>query len=107
MSKCINERSPVGRRLREARLRKGISQKELGILAGIDPFSASPRINQYEQDKHVPDFSTAKRLAEQLDISVTYLYAEDNQLADLIQNFSKLGANQKLRILHLMTIEHE
>jgi transcriptional regulator with XRE-family HTH domain len=95
VGKTIHQKSPVSRRLREARIRKGVSQKQLGILAGIDQFSASARINQYEQDKHVPDFSIAKRLAKVLGISVTYLYTEDDQLADIIRIFSGLSSNKK------------
>jgi len=78
------ENSPIGRRLKSARTVKGISQKQLGILAGIDEFSASPRINQYERGKHVPDFATSKRLAKALSIPVTYLYADDDKLANII-----------------------
>jgi len=78
----------VAKRLREARERKGISQRRLGILAGMDEFSASPRINQYERDRHVPDFSVAKRLARALGVPVTYLYAEDDQVAELILLFT-------------------
>jgi len=37
--------SPLPKRLKEARLAAGLSQKQLGIAAGIDEFSASPRCN--------------------------------------------------------------
>lgn len=37
-----------GGRLKEARLRAGLSQKSLGIAAGLDPFVAGTRINRYE-----------------------------------------------------------
>ncbi|KTC81709.1 helix-turn-helix domain-containing protein [Legionella brunensis] len=47
--------SPLPKRVKEARLATKFSQKELGIAAGIDQFSASPRINQYETGKHTPD----------------------------------------------------
>jgi len=77
----------------------GISQKQLGISAGIDEFSASPRINQYETGKHHPDFSTSKRLAEALSIPVTYLYAEDDMLADLILAFSSATTKTKKKVL--------
>ena len=43
----------IALRLKEARLRLGLSQEKLGVLAGIDEFSASARINQYERGKHV------------------------------------------------------
>lgn len=78
---------------------KGISQKGLGILIGIDPSSASPRINQYESGKHVPDFKISKRLAESLDISVAYLYAEDDRLARLILAFYVLPVRKQSKVL--------
>lgn len=107
MSLRRDQKSPVGRRLREARMRKGISQKQLGILAGIDQFSSSARINQYERDKHVPDFSTSKRLADKLGISVTYLYAEDDQLAEIIRLFHELSNRGKKHLLRQMMDESD
>ncbi|WP_131024637.1 helix-turn-helix transcriptional regulator, partial [Klebsiella variicola] len=46
-------------RLKEARIRASLSQERLGILAGIDEATASPRMNQYERGTHAPDFSLA------------------------------------------------
>ncbi len=74
----------VARRLREARERKGLSQKALGIAAGINEDSASPRVNQYERAKHVPDLLTLTHLAAALAVPVPYFYAEDEQLAELL-----------------------
>ena len=37
--------STFARRLKAARLEKGITQEELGIQSGIDEFSAKARIN--------------------------------------------------------------
>lgn len=99
MNQKNNTTSPVGKRLRFARTAKGLSQKQLGILAGIDEFSASPRINQYESGKHMPDYSTSKRLAKELTVSVTYLYADDDVLAELILLFSKADNHSKTRIM--------
>lgn len=76
--------SPIAKRLKEARARAGISQKQLGIKAGIDAFSASPRINQYETGKHMPDFATARRLAAVLRVPTPFLYAEDDTVAELL-----------------------
>lgn len=92
---------PVGRRLRQAREKSGLSQKQLGIRAGMDEFSASARVNQYERDKHVPDFSTATRLAQVLSIPVTYFYAEDDDIAELILLYAgaSRGARAKTRRL--------
>ncbi|GAA5104372.1 hypothetical protein GCM10023211_01890 [Orbus sasakiae] len=76
-------------RLKEARFKKGLSQKELGKLAGIDEFVASTRINRYEQGIHEASLDTAGRLAEALDIPLAYLYAEDDKLAEMILNYRK------------------
>ena len=63
-------------RLAQARERSGLSQTQLGVLAGLDPSVASPRINQYERGKHEPQLKTAKRLAEVLGIPPAFLYTE-------------------------------
>lgn len=85
-------------RLKQARERIGISQMELGVQAGIDEYSASARINQYERGKHTPDYSTAKSLAKVLNVPAAYFYAEEDSLAELITLFTRLG-NQKQRSL--------
>jgi transcriptional regulator with XRE-family HTH domain len=82
-------KSPVARRLRELRELRGISQRQLGILAGIDPSSASPRMNQYEQDKHVPDYQMASRLAKVLGVPTAYLYTEEDDLAAKILFYTR------------------
>lgn len=74
----------VAKRLREARERKGLSQKALGIAAGIDEFSASARVNQYERGKHVPDLLTVRNFSAVLAVPVPYFYAEDQLLADML-----------------------
>ena len=81
--------SPLPKRLKEARIEANLSQKELGIAAGIDRFSASPRINQYETGKHTPDFLTLKRIAEVLAVPTAFFYAEDDDLAEAIKSFLK------------------
>lgn len=81
--------SPLPKRLKEARLAANLSQKELGIAAGIDQFSASPRINQYETGKHSPDFLTLKNLAIVLSVPTAFFYAEEDDLAEIIKSFIK------------------
>jgi len=98
----IQSRSPVGQRLREARERLGISQKELGIKAGIDEFSASPRMNQYERNKHVPDYTTARRLAKALGVPVTYLYADTDELAQLILDYNNASQRKRQQACKLL-----
>ena len=84
-----NDGSPFPKRLKEARLAKGLSQKKLGILAGMDQFAASPRMNQYEKGVHSPDFQTVRALAKVLEVPTAFFYCEEDALADLILHFKK------------------
>lgn len=87
------------RRLKEARLRCQLSQKELGIQAGLDPFVASTRINRYELGVHEPDMMTIERLAVALAVPTAYLFADDDRLARMILAFEQLPAAEKDRLL--------
>ena len=88
--------NPITKRLKEAREKSGISQKNLGIVAGIDEFSSSARMNQYETGKHTPDFNTLSRIAKILKVPTAYFYADDDLLAEIISLYGKLSkAKQK------------
>jgi transcriptional regulator with XRE-family HTH domain len=87
--------SILARRLKEARLKSGLTQEGLGVLAGIDEFSASARMNQYERGKHSPHYQTMVRLAAALNVSVTYFYSGDDQEAELLLLFAQLQPQQK------------
>lgn len=76
------------RRLREARDARGISQRNLGIKAGLDEFVASTRVNRYETGVHQPSLQTMQKLAKALDMPVAYFYAEDDNLAQVISSFA-------------------
>ncbi|MGC3979679.1 MAG: helix-turn-helix transcriptional regulator [Steroidobacteraceae bacterium] len=95
----MEETSIVASRLKEARLRAGLSQKQLGIQAGINQFSASARINQYERGKHTPDLQTLSKLAAVLDTPVPYFFCEDNELAEFICQFAALPKAKKKKVL--------
>src|SRR3989338_8407525 len=96
---------PIPKRLKAARLRAKLSQRHLCIAAGIDEFSASPRINQYERGKHTPDFHTAERLAKVLGCPTTYLYTREDDLAELILQWADLPERQKRRLLSQLRSE--
>lgn len=92
--------SPLPRRLKEARSRiDGLSQKRLGISAGLDDFVASARINQYEKGKHTPNYQTIEKLAEVLGVPTAYFYTEDDDLAALIVAFAAMSKKEKVRLL--------
>ena len=87
--------SPLPARLRAARNRARLSQKQLGINAGIHEFAASARMNQYEQGTHTPNFQTVRSLAEVLGVPAAYFYAEDDDLAAAILIFERLDKRSK------------
>lgn len=89
----------IASRLREARLRAGISQKTLGMLAGIDEFTSSARMNQYERGKHVPDFLTLEKFASVLNVPTEFFYARDDTMADMLTLFAPLTQRQKAQVI--------
>lgn len=88
-------------RLKEIRLRNGISQRRLGIAAGLDAFVASARMNRYENGIHDPEPGISKRIAEALGVPNAMLYAEEDDLAELIEVYSRLDTKSKAQVLEL------
>lgn len=71
------------------------------MLAGIDEFSASARVNQYETGKHSPDAVTTAALCRVLNIPVAYLYCEDDELARLVSRYAALDEQAKQELLQV------
>lgn len=102
---------PFSSRLKEARLAKagrlrakgrgGYSQEQLGIDAGLDEASASARMNQYEQGRHLPNLQQAKRFADALDIPLAFLFCPENDLAELLLLADLLGPAQRRILIDL------
>lgn len=82
-------------RLAEARSRAGLSQAQLGVLAGMESEVASPRVNQYERGVHEPRADMAKKLADALNVPAAFLYTEDEMLAKLLLRWNDLSKVQK------------
>lgn len=97
-----NYREIFCKRLKASRLSCGLSQRKLGILAGIDDFASSARINRYELGIHEADIQTAQHLASVLNVPVAYFYAEDEQLAEMILLFSRSSSQTKEEVLGLI-----
>jgi len=96
----MGQRSIIAKRLKQARLRAGISsQRKLGILAGIDLSGASSRMNQYETGKYTPDLQILTLIGAALDTPVPYFYCKDDQLARLIRKFGTMDEAQKKQLL--------
>ncbi|ARL49451.1 helix-turn-helix domain-containing protein [Burkholderia pseudomallei] len=91
-----------GRRLREARLRFGIPQDQLGVQIGLDEHTASARISRYETGTHEPTFGTAVNLAEVLCVPAAYFYCEDDELAELVLAWPHLSRAARKEIKALI-----
>ena len=102
MTQRESHRDIFCKRLKEARLAAGLSQKRLCIAAGIDEFVASTRINRYEKGVHEADIHTAQKLAQTLNVPLAYFYVENDQLAAIVMNFDKLSEEDKEKIIHLI-----
>lgn len=87
------------KRLKEARTHAGLSQEQLGVLAGIDEMSASARMNQYERGKHEPDFSMVERIAKVLDVPESYFYAKDDDAAWLLVTFHRMTPSDRHKLV--------
>ncbi|MBS0556673.1 MAG: helix-turn-helix transcriptional regulator [Proteobacteria bacterium] len=99
MPQQINPITVLAKRLSGARKRMGLSQKQLGIVSGLDPFVASTRINRYERAIHYPDPVTVQCLANALGIPAAYLFASDDKLARLILAFHALPAKTQEHVV--------
>ncbi|WP_298944235.1 helix-turn-helix transcriptional regulator [uncultured Psychromonas sp.] len=86
-------------RLKQARKKMKISQKDLGINIGIDPSSASGRMNHYETGRHMPDIDTLKKMAKELNVPVNYFFCESEESATLACLIDKLDDEGKCKLI--------
>lgn len=63
------------------------------------PYTASPRVNQYERAKHTPDFGTAERLARVMGLPTAFFYARDDDLAEFIALFGRLSSADRRKLM--------
>jgi transcriptional regulator with XRE-family HTH domain len=83
--------SEIANRLKACRLEQGLTRRALGVLVGLPEEVAGVRINRYERAVHNFDIETAQKIARALGVSIAYLFAETDQLAELIDEFGKLS----------------
>lgn len=66
---------------------------------GLPEDVAGVRINRYERAVHDCDTETAQKMAKALGVSLAYLYAETDELAELIKEFTSLSGREQKEIL--------
>ncbi|RKR53853.1 helix-turn-helix protein [Yokenella regensburgei] len=103
MNDTVNYQSIFCERLKSARLAKGLSQKKLGILAGLDEFVASTRINRYEKGVHQAGTEVVHQLALALDVPSAYFYVADDQLAQVVLSWNQLDSDTRAKIMALVS----
>ncbi|HDS5593108.1 MULTISPECIES: helix-turn-helix transcriptional regulator [Enterobacter] len=95
----MSRENPFPQRLRQARLRCGLSQRNLGIRIGMDPGSASGRMNHYEKGRHAPDIDTLQRLAKELNVPLNFFFCTDDVSAELACLISAMDDEQRKELL--------
>nr|WP_306304292.1 helix-turn-helix transcriptional regulator [Proteus faecis] len=96
--------NPLPERLRQARKKAGLSQKDLGVKAGMDESSASGRMNHYEKGRHVPDIETLRKLATILNVPLSYFFCEDELSAELVTLFEQLDDEKKFKVINMLRL---
>lgn len=86
------------KRFKQARKAKKLTQEQLGIAIGLDEFVASTRINRYEKGVHLPDLQTLESIANVLEVSPAYFFAEDELALTILQVVKETGKNSKWMI---------
>lgn len=94
--------STISKRLKEERLRAGLSQEALGIKAGLEESSASARMNRYEVGVRVPDMDLVERIASVLNVPEAYFYAKDNEVAWLLVMFHRMAVADRVKVVDVV-----
>jgi len=89
-------------RLKQARALRGLSQRALGDLLGLGKQVGSTRINRYEREVSQADMQTAADIARALDVPLAYLFADTDDLAEVILAFARMTLKDRSRVLALI-----
>jgi transcriptional regulator with XRE-family HTH domain len=95
----VQKDNPIPARLKDARKKAKITQKELGIRIGMEQSSASGRMNHYEKGRHIPDIGALRRMAEQLGVPLNYFFCEDEISAKLVCLIDSLSFEDKKNLM--------
>ena len=77
-----------GEKIKRIRKFRGLTQKELGILAGLGEQNANIRIAQYEADSRLPRRDLLDRIAQALNVNPINFYSHVSGCAeDIMQTF--------------------
>ena len=87
----------IGKRLKEARLKKGMSQEELGNLLGVSKVS----ICGYEKGTRTPTMENFLDLIEILDLEPDYVLGRDkNVVSEKDKTYNVVMADEDIQIIN-------
>ncbi|MGR5236226.1 helix-turn-helix domain-containing protein [Vibrio alfacsensis] len=98
----MEEQNPVPARLKAARKKAKITQKDLGIKIGMEESSASGRMNHYEKGRHMPDINTLRRMAKELDVPLNYFFCDNDLSAELACKIDKMTEEEMVALLEYL-----
>lgn len=89
------------KRLKQARELRGLSQRALGALVDEDNNKnrGAIRVNRYEQLVNRADMDIASKMAKELHVPLAFLFAESDELAELILGFDQLDPADKAKVV--------
>lgn len=92
--------------IRDARLAKGLTMKELGALVGV----SEGAISFYELEKRQAGYDTLLKIGKALDVSVAYLLGENHDGPEaipsekilLLKEIDKMSIDEMARLLRII-----
>ena len=88
----------IGLRIRALRMKKGLTQRQLGVMLGFNESNADVRVAQYETDSRIPREDLLERIANVLDVDVSFLNPDIRNPIGKMQLLFSLEDDQILQI---------
>lgn len=101
----MSAEAPISKRLKEIRKRTGLTQQQLGVLAGMSEDNASAKMNQYEKGVHIPRFPRLKDLAKALNVPTAFFYTEEDEIAEMLYQYGKMTKKDRKKLLSKIATE--
>jgi len=86
----------IGEKVRELRMHKGITLKELSKKVGV----TASLISQVERNVAAPSISSLKRISEALGISISSFFFNSEMKQELVRDLSPVVKKNERKILH-------
>lgn len=102
MAGMVDDGVLFGRRLKEARERAGVSQRQLGFRIGLENSGASTRINRYERGTRAPAFGIVRNIAAELNVPPSFFYESDDTLAEILLHLGRMDDAGKAAVLEAL-----